>query len=92
MDAEYGYAYYFRANTYLTLSDFVQAIEDYSLAIDLEVELGQSHFNRAVAQFNHGYQSKAILDFQMVLEVSQDPQLIERTNEILASFGIYPSE
>ena len=66
---ESAYLYYNRANVYVKRHDYAHAIEDYSKAISLDVNLAEAYFNRGLARLANKQQTEGINDLSKAGEL-----------------------
>ena len=62
-------AYFNRGNTYLKLESYRSAVENYTKAIHILPEHGNSYINRAFAQYNLGKKDFACADWRKAHEL-----------------------
>jgi tetratricopeptide (TPR) repeat protein len=65
-----GMKYMNRGNAYSDLSNYKQAIKDYSKAIELNPKSDISYYNRGIAYYKLGNKNKAISDYSKAIEVN----------------------
>ncbi len=81
-------AYYNRGLAEHMLGNLEQAIKDYSAAIDLDVNYARAYKARGVAYLDVPDRAKARVDFEKVLELSNDPELRETARNLLEATEI----
>ena len=64
-----AYLYYDRGNAYVQCLDFVQAIADYSKAIELDANLAEAWYNRGLARVANKQQNEGISDLSKAGEL-----------------------
>ncbi len=65
-------ASFFRGNSRLECSNFLDAVNDYSQAIELKYDLANTYYKRAVASYIQGEYQRAIHDCNETLELKPD--------------------
>ena len=80
---DYAEAYNNRGSAYAYKGDLAQAIADYDQAIALKPDYAKAYYNRGLACVQAGEKDKATADFRKVLDLSSDPQLLQKAEERL---------
>ena len=76
MDPEYDKALSNRGMLYAMQGDFVSAISDFDLVVQLQPDEAEAFFNRGLAYQMSGDESKSKADFQKAVEL--DPEYQQR--------------
>ncbi|MFC1983005.1 tetratricopeptide repeat protein [Chloroflexota bacterium] len=81
-------ARYNRGFNYQQLGEYDKAIADYSQAINLDPAFAPAYERRGIVYQKQGNTEKAIPDLEKCIEISQDPLMVERVEEILDELQI----
>ena len=93
-DSTYAIGYFLKGNNLLEQELFEDAIENFSLAIDYEINLLISHFNRGVAHFNLGNLGAAEQDFLEAYELAKNENnqiLVENIESAMKTLHEHPN-
>ena len=80
-------AYNSRSVAYYHKTWYDLAITDLGEAIKLDPNYATAYVNRAFAYKEQGKKAEAIADFEKVLDLSTDPDLVDSANQALSELG-----
>lgn len=78
---DFSEAYNNRGIVFVKLGEISTAIDDFNRAIEFQPDNAEAFYNRGLARLNLGLADLALEDFQIVLSISDDPELLQSARD-----------
>jgi Tfp pilus assembly protein PilF len=88
LKSNFSEAYNNRGIVYVELGEISVALEDFTQAIEFQPDNAEAYHNRGLARLNLGFTNQALEDFQMVMSLSNDPELLKTAEERIKEISV----
>ena len=79
----YHEAYNGRGSAYTSINEYKKALDDYTKAISIQPTCAEYYYNRGCAYKSLGNEQEAFMNLQKCIDLSQDPDLIQKAHQVL---------